>query len=518
MTSSDSSRAAPLADRHAHLRKTTRQTASLLLLVCLTIIGLSVWQLAEEYVEQQRQHEKDLSTLSSILLQGSEASFTHASTILLGLVERLEHHGGQPEALAHIRRSAIEQVRRFPEMQGIFLYDRDGSVVVSSQEQQPLLNAADRGYFQQHQLSQDMAAHIGRPIRSRTTNDWIITVSHRINDPDGQFAGVALLTLSLEAFLERFRAVDLGDHGVINLMRRDGAILVRQPFIESELFLDLSGGPVSRQVLGGRQSGVLRYDSPVDGTRRVVAFHASQQWPIYVLVGLGERQALGAWWDAVFRTVGVMMAALIAIVWLGLRTLLGIRERLIVESSLLQAHRDLSDLNASYDVLASEDELTGLASRRQFDHALNQTFLRVSHDPLSLILLELDGFSHFRDSYGQQEADNCLRQVSGLVRGQLRRSLDLPARFASEELAVILPGTDAPGALTVAENIRRAIEEAGMVNRGSAGGVLTVSVGVASCVPWQQCKAPDTLLQEAGQALSDARQAGRNRVAQRVLY
>ncbi|MFC3608521.1 sensor domain-containing diguanylate cyclase [Stutzerimonas tarimensis] len=516
MTSRDLTRAVQLAARHEHLRKSTHQSATLLLLACLIIVGLGVWQLAEDYSLYRQQHETDVVNLSTILLHSAETSVLHSGTILLGLIERLEQDGDSPAALARLRGVLADQIRHYPEIQAVVIYDRDGVPIFSTLDQLPTQNAADRGYFQHHQQNPGLEAHIGRPIRSRTTTDWIITVSRRMNDPDGQFAGTALVTLRVATFLEQFRGVELGPNGVVTLMRADHAILIRQPFREAELYLDFSQGPVARQISAGKPAGVLRYDSPVDGVRRVVGFRASDRAPIYVLVGLEERHAFAAWWQTLYRTVWVMLAALVTIAWLGLRTLFGLRQRLEVESVLLQAHRDLSELNDSLEILSSADELTGLATRRQFDLSLNQAFLRVDHEPLSLVLLELDGFKLLRESHGQQAADERLQQIAGLLRGQLRRSLDLPARFASDRLAVILPGTDAAGAETVAENIRAAIERADIANRGSAGGMVTASLGVSSCLPWQNCQQPDALVLEAEQALADAINAGRNRVAQRM--
>lgn len=170
---------------------------------------------------------------------------------------------------------------------------------------------------------------------------------------------------------------------------------------------------------------------------------------------------------------------------------------------------------------AVTDGLTGLANRRAFDEALAVEWARaVRHDTeLSLILLDVDLFKAFNDRYGHHAGDGCLRDVASAVRNVIRRPGDLTARYGGEEMAVILPRTGAVGAAQVGQSIRAAVEAMAVPHEDSPGGVLTVSVGVATAMGavGMTIPMPDGLVIGADGALYRAKSGGRNRVETTVL-
>jgi len=132
---------------------------------------------------------------------------------------------------------------------------------------------------------------------------------------------------------------------------------------------------------------------------------------------------------------------------------------------------------------ALTDGLTRLANRRHFDDLLHTEFFRLKRSgaPLSLILLDVDHFKNFNDNYGHLAGDECLRRVGRAMATVVGRGSDLAARYGGEEFAVILPETDHLGARTMAERIRRAIEELDIPHAGnSAANRVTVSLGVVT--------------------------------------
>ncbi len=176
-------------------------------------------------------------------------------------------------------------------------------------------------------------------------------------------------------------------------------------------------------------------------------------------------------------------------------------------------------------VLATTDGLTGLANRRRLDEALTQEWRRAVREgtEVSLALIDVDRFKAFNDRYGHQAGDECLRGIAGALAGTVRRPADLAARYGGEELAALLPGTDACGAGDVAEAVRAAVEALAVPHEGSAPAmVVTVSIGLATAMP-QANSDPAVgvraLLEAADQALYEAKKAGRNRVvaAPRIL-
>jgi diguanylate cyclase (GGDEF)-like protein/PAS domain S-box-containing protein len=164
--------------------------------------------------------------------------------------------------------------------------------------------------------------------------------------------------------------------------------------------------------------------------------------------------------------------------------------------------------------LSTTDSLTGTANRRRFDEVLGEEWKRAIRDggPVSLVMLDIDAFKVFNDTYGHVAGDNCLRQVADVLRNAVRRAGDLVARYGGEEFAALMPGTPIAGAVEVAELVRREVEGLGIVHAASlTSPVVTVSLGVASAAP-TECCTPELLVRAADQALYGAKRAGRNRV------
>jgi diguanylate cyclase (GGDEF)-like protein len=171
-----------------------------------------------------------------------------------------------------------------------------------------------------------------------------------------------------------------------------------------------------------------------------------------------------------------------------------------------------ASLHETVERQAVTDALTGLANLRAFTSILDRELERSRRfdTPLGLVMLDLDDFKQVNDSYGHQQGDEVLAQVAGVLR-TLSRHLDAPARYGGEELAMVLPQTDAEGAMLLAERMREAVEGL-QVPRVRGGGSLSVtaSFGVAS-VP-DTAADRDSLIAAADAALYQAKRAGKNRV------
>ena len=172
--------------------------------------------------------------------------------------------------------------------------------------------------------------------------------------------------------------------------------------------------------------------------------------------------------------------------------------------------RDLERANADLDRLARTDPLTGLANRRHFMESLEreadrcQRYLR----PMSIVLLDLDHFKSVNDTHGHAAGDDVLRETAVVLRS-VCRDVDLAARLGGEELALLLPETEASGAGVVAERVRERIATA--PHRSPAGQTfqVTASLGVATALSsWDG----EALLQAADEALYRAKAEGRDRV------
>ncbi len=176
-----------------------------------------------------------------------------------------------------------------------------------------------------------------------------------------------------------------------------------------------------------------------------------------------------------------------------------------------QAEEELKAAYRAVEELAVIDALTGLANRRRFDECLTTEWRRGmrEHEPLSLVLLDVDLFKSYNDTYGHLRGDSCLRQVAESAMDVVTRPGDLVARFGGEEFAMILPNTDHRGALKIADNVREAVAGRCLEHAASPRGVVTVSAGCATIVPHSAQKATD-LIEIADCALYRAKRLGRN--------
>lgn len=164
------------------------------------------------------------------------------------------------------------------------------------------------------------------------------------------------------------------------------------------------------------------------------------------------------------------------------------------------------------------DQLTQVAARHQFDATLQMEWKRAlrEHSPIALILIDLDYFKVYNETYGQAEGDLCLQKVAAVLREVIQRPADLVARYGGEEFVVLLPQTDLSGATFVAETIRlqvAALEiacEYSMLD-GLPSSVLTVSAGVVSMIP-DSYRSINNLLDALDRALYQSKRQGRNRV------
>ncbi len=164
--------------------------------------------------------------------------------------------------------------------------------------------------------------------------------------------------------------------------------------------------------------------------------------------------------------------------------------------------------------LSFVDSLTGLANRRRFDAALEQEWRRAnrSQTHLAVLMADIDGFKLYNDHLGHPEGDRCLVAIADVFAQSLGRAGDLAARYGGEEFVVLIPGTDHAAAMKIAESLRAACEARAIAHPdASVGPVVTISVGVASCIPSDDTSAT-SLVAQADAALYRAKQDGRNRV------
>ena len=607
----------------------------LVVLVCGLVLGFTAWRIELARQVQFQDSRTDTDNLARALADYARATMQEADILAAGLVERVENGGTSAAAIAQLHRMMVERVRAFPRVRSLFVYAPDGSWVAGSQPVTPIgISVSDREYFTYHRSNADRGAHIGNPIQSRSSpGRWVISVSRRIDRPDGSFGGVAIATIDFDTFSGFFSSFDIGSHGSIALLNVDSTLLVRIPAMPSLVGQKLPHSSLARESREGEAAGNARGISPIDGIARLNSFRRIEGYPLVVFVALSEDDILAEWksgaWtallasSAVALTLGVLGWRLTSQIRLRHQAEIAVRRsegryRLLADHStdlvvhlgsdfkrlyvspasetivgytpgeLINGHpretchpddwprlsatlalaaeqenvppvsyrgrrkngtdvwletighrladrqgyvfaiRDITrrratemqlhDANNQLQRMVMLDGLTGIANRRCFDMMLAKEFRRAARAeiPLALLMLDVDHFKAFNDSYGHPAGDACLRAVAGAIGNQIKRPGDLAARYGGEEFAVLLPETDHAGAMDTAERLRQAIRGLGIEHVRNAEHVVTASIGVSVVWPQHNAETAQSLVKLADTALYRAKSMGRNRVCDEV--
>ncbi|MBI4922522.1 MAG: GGDEF domain-containing protein [Devosia nanyangense] len=186
-----------------------------------------------------------------------------------------------------------------------------------------------------------------------------------------------------------------------------------------------------------------------------------------------------------------------------------------LEQKLEASRDDISALQRDLDEVRREsmlDPLTKIFNRKSFDEGMLKAFADASGggQPLCLMLLDIDHFKRFNDTWGHQTGDQVLRLVAMTLKSNIKGK-DMAARYGGEEFVAILPETDLEGAIIVADNIRKAVQAKELLKRSTNEklGRITASFGVAAYRPGDTTS---SLIERTDRCLYAAKHAGRNRV------
>ncbi|MEB4592632.1 diguanylate cyclase [Candidatus Thiothrix sp. Deng01] len=206
-------------------------------------------------------------------------------------------------------------------------------------------------------------------------------------------------------------------------------------------------------------------------------------------------------------------------------TLLGVLLAM-ASRSITSLLNDLHAVQIQMQEQAHTDPVTQIANRRFFDNIFKTEWRRAARDghALSLLMIDVDHFKRYNDRHGHHAGDQCLQIIAQCIKAVARRASDVVARHGGEEFVVLLPDTSLDDAFTLAERLRKSVEEQRIPHSdGSIPRIVTVSVGVSSCTPNTPRETqvmddspvtyPAMLLNTADRALYRAKRNGRNQVA-----
>ncbi len=295
---------------------------------------------------------------------------------------------------------------------------------------------------------------------------------------------------------------DLLDHGIDEARSREGML------------------PIEYTLLGGEGEKVLRLVS-LSNVNQLNKDWQQTIWfaviGVVVLISLAALLVLAILNRFVFKPVDAMKQEMARFAAGDQSVIVGTHmlfEFAVLADAFNAMARELAIKIDQLKHLSRYDSLTALVNRQHFDLCIEQEWRRAlrSHEPISLLMIDVDHFKRYNDYYGHVGGDDCLRAVAEILRQVVQRSTDLPARYGGEEFVVLLPNTPLSSAIALAEEILAIFQQRNLPHAATSLGRISVSIGVTTCNTAEACS-PSGLVESADSALYEAKHAGRNRLA-----
>lgn len=496
------------------IRSLPRTIALSGMFLSLAVVGLNGWTLREAWHETISQAQQMAVNLS--LSQARQADDTLLQTELS--LREVQHQLLEQMSTgingAALSKTMQELQNRLPQLHGLFYYDAQGKWIATSAKEVPKgINNSDREYFRFHRTNSRDGVHIGPVLRSRSTGELVIPVSLRVSDMAGGFSGVLLATIRVDYFRRYYSYYEMGPQDVLVLMLPDSTVLYARPMPDSYIGKNLSSSHLFQSLLAQSDKGSGQWQAALDGQARVFGFARSERYSLVVAAGYDKQNLFINWLKGRVDDLLLDLALLLGIVLLGAYVLSQARRSVRYQQELTRLRDELTAANLSLENLAHADGLTGLANRRQFDLFLQQSLLEAAEQaaPLSLILMDIDYFKRYNDTYGHVAGDACLKAVASALKGLSLRHTDKVARYGGEEFAIILPGATALDALNIANAAVTAVSACNIPhNSSSIAAHVTLSAGCATFTAGTEPPDPQALIEQADEALYLAKHSGRN--------
>lgn len=324
----------------------TTLLVSFLLIVGSAIFAIVFWHNWVARAETLARAERNITNLSNSLAQHASRTIEEADLLTSEIVERVENGAISTYQLERLNRHMAERVGAVSSIRELIVLSENGHWVASSLATLPRHNNADREYFKYHKEHLERVARVSSPILSRATGRWTILISRRVDNSDGTFGGVVAAAIDADYFQRFYNTLDIGQHGTISLMLRDGRLLVRRPFDAANLGKDISRRAFFNDGRADAPSGFTRTVSPFDGRTRLAAYQRLPEFPLLVWVALDEREVLAPWRQATRTDTIVATSILLLIAAFGFFTIAHLRNR-------QQLERAVRDSEQRYRLLAN---------------------------------------------------------------------------------------------------------------------------------------------------------------------
>lgn len=505
----------------------------------LFILGF-IWLSLLYKIENERKIEtnnaiKATANLARVFEEHTLRTLKNADQALLFLKFQYEKEGRRIDISQYVRED------RFSNQPFVLMgvINENGDFVTSSQESFVPSNLKDREHFFVHKDFDSETLFISKPVLGRSSGKWAIQMTRRINNPDGSFGGVAVVSVDPFYFTEFYKQVDLGRNAAITLVGLDGIVRARQAGQDAETGQDLSNS-VIMEKLSNSTSGYYIAKSQVDGIKRIYSYRALQNYPLAVAVGVTEAEALGGLEQ---RIIGYCLIAIIGTIVIILfiilllqtikyqkrdkdlleqayssmeaKVLLRTKELFLANKELAFANEDLQKVNKKLErkteevrKIAYADALTGLPNRLHFNERINTEMDKARRGEASgsVMFVDLDDFKNINDVFGHSQGDALLIMAGKRIMDKFGDGAFV-ARIGGDEFVIILPGvSDRSRIADIADKIVKELCIAYKVG----GEVFVVSASIGIAIYPYDGNTTDEILKNADNAMYTAKKKDKN--------
>ncbi len=476
-------------------------------LFCLALGAVAAYDLRSAYLKDEEGARVRVANNSYLIGEWIKGAFKSSDYVLrdvVGQVSLSELVYPPTDMVRHGRRTAFLEAKgkTLPNtiMMGLF----DEHCIATHSNVTPGFDASDREYCLNSRTDTHSDTHVSHAFKA-STGFLNVTQTRRLHgDVPGKFYGFAALGLDLNFFAKWLEPLSIAPHGVIAIVDTRLSLLARKPAWPDGLGKKIHDPVVESFIGSGDQYKTFRGISPIDTESRLFGARKIDDLPFVIVVGEADRDWQEDWRQRVWGTT----VALALLYGMAIVTLRG-------HWAVLRQKKELALERDRAERLSVTDALTGLANRRRFDAMLASEIERQRRTgaPLSLVILDVDHFKLYNDTYGHPAGDECLRAVAAVIDSRVGRAVDTAARYGGEEFACILPNTGRVSALALAERIRAGVADLNIPHRASAVAEhVTLSVGVASAAATDTPDEPARFIALADECLYRAKATGRNRV------
>jgi PAS domain S-box-containing protein len=312
------------------------------------LLAVDLRQIWAAHETQLREANTSTANLARSIAQHVQDVFDTTDALLKTLRVAVDDEGSAPDALSRLSRRLRVSIASQAMLKGMFMFGEQGQWLANSLppvefNQMRDINEAERAFFQFHRDHAEDSVLVGKPVQSRIDGAWVITLSRRLNHPDGSFAGVVATSIRYDVFQQFFETFDVGQRGTIALVNDERKLLVRKPYVASNIGRSLAQAEFYQQVRSDADSGTFAYRSLLDGAMQLGSFRRVPGFALVVVVSLNESEVLASWWRDTQTHLVALAVILLTAVYLGSRLMRQIRERVeaqAVSTELqLEAHR-----------------------------------------------------------------------------------------------------------------------------------------------------------------------------------